>query len=186
MVTTAGITRLIRSSSESDAAASTGGTSVSGVFAVRSTGAPPPGGAGASGGTTAGETPAPSEVVDADIVTGRDTAACLLFIHHTAPENAASATTSNPAAWRRIEGPAPALECAAASESAGTAPIAASPHRHFVSAWGTRRPHTEHTHVVEPIDPFSVGSPVLSTTKDTKESKGVKSLDLPSQSQIKP
>jgi hypothetical protein len=53
----------------------------------------------------AGAGPAASEVADADAIIGGDNAACLLLIHQTAPENAASATTSSPADWRSIEEP---------------------------------------------------------------------------------
>jgi hypothetical protein len=104
-----------------------------------------------------------------------DTTACLLFIHHIAPENAATATTSNPADWKSIGAPAAAAEGAGGSAVAWDTSIAGWPHRHCVCAGGTRRPHTGHTQL-ELIDLLSVSRPVLSTTKDTKDTKDGKKL----------
>jgi hypothetical protein len=56
-------------------------------------------------GAKAAGASAADEVIETGAVTGEDVAACRPFIDQTAPENAASATTSNPADWTRIVGP---------------------------------------------------------------------------------
>ena len=54
---------------------------------------------------------------------GSDETACLPFIHHTAPEKAASATTISVADWRSAEGPVSTTNGAAAT-GFGTALLA--------------------------------------------------------------
>jgi hypothetical protein len=86
------------------------------------------------------------EIVEAGAASGRDAVACLLFIHHTAPENAAIATRSSPTDWTSIEGPAvTAVEAVAGSGIPSDVSIAGWPHRHCANAPGTRRLHAGHT-----------------------------------------
>jgi hypothetical protein len=112
MVTTAGITRLIRSSSESDASALTGGMSASGGSAVRSSGAALATGSAAGG---LGADRKGDGAVETGTAIGSDETACPPSIHHTAPEKAASATAISVADWRSAEGPESTTNGAAAA-----------------------------------------------------------------------
>ena len=87
MVTTAGITRVTRSSSDGGTSAPAG--TASGAFALRSLGADSAG--FASGGAGAGAAVETGDVVNE--ANGR--AACRLFIHQTVPAIAKSVTASN-------------------------------------------------------------------------------------------
>ena|SRR5438093_4120371 len=91
MVTTAGITRVTRSSSDGGTSAPAG--TASGAFALRSLGADSAGFASGGAGAGAG---VGAEVETGDVVNGTNgRAACRLFIHQTVPAIATSVTASN-------------------------------------------------------------------------------------------